>query len=260
MSASAKTDTGAPLSARRVSGTWRRLAAPSIGPGGFEAGSIDALPAPVRRWLSHVVEPGTPLSTTVVVSMSGRIRIGAWRRFTARQVVAAGTGYIWAATARFGPVPVLGYDRYSEATGEMRWRLAGIVPVLSAVGEDVRRSAAGRLASELVLTPAAALASFVEWEAIDDEHARARLGIDGTDHDLTIAVDEQGALRSVRLPRWGDPTGDGFAWHEFVVRCTGDQRFGGYQLPAHVHAGWDLAETSDAEPFIEFDIDAATFI
>ena len=35
----------------------------------------------------------------------------------------------------------------------MRWRLAGAIPIVSAEGPDVTRSAAGRLASEIVVAP-----------------------------------------------------------------------------------------------------------
>ncbi len=247
-----------PQSARRVSDAWRRLAAPRADGRVFQAEMADGLPEPARRWLLWAVEPGTAITTTAVVSMSGEIRIGVWRAFNARQVIAAGTGYIWAASARFGRLPVLGYDRYSDGSAEMRWRLAGIIPVMSASGEDVRRSAAGRLASELFLTPAAALSPFVRWEPVDEERARAVVLVDGVEHVVTIEVDAAGALCCVRLRRWGDPNGHGYAEHEFVGRCTGELRCAGYQLPARIQAGWDLGDSG--EPSIEFDIHTAAFV
>ncbi|GCE78487.1 hypothetical protein CBZ_35430 [Cellulomonas biazotea] len=218
----------------------------------------DGLPAPVRRWLARAVPAGASTSSTAVVAMSGRIRVGAWRPFEARQVIAAGTGYVWAAVARFGRLPVLGYDRYSDGTGEMRWRLAGVVPVVTARGSDVGRSAAGRLAGEIVLNPGAALSPSVRWEPVDDAHALAQVTVDGVEHVVTIEVDAVGTVRSARVPRWGDPDGTGFAVHDFVARCTGDRMLGGYRVPARVVAGWDL-DAPGAEPFIELEVDAATF-
>lgn len=84
------------------------------------------------------------------LQMRGEIRVGGWRRFTARQVLTPGVGFVWAATARFFGLPVSGYDRYRAGTGEMRWRLARVLPVLTATGADVTRSAAGRLAAEAI--------------------------------------------------------------------------------------------------------------
>ena len=71
----------------------------------------------------------------------------------ARQVLAPPRGFVWAATARFIGIPVIGFDRLSSGSGQMRWRLGGLVPVVSATGPDVTRSAAGRLAGETVLVP-----------------------------------------------------------------------------------------------------------
>jgi len=67
--------------------------------------------------------------------------------------VAAGR---WAAIGGVQPglvvfgLPVVGYDRLSSGTAQMRWRLLGLLPVMTAAGPDITRSAAGRLAGELV--------------------------------------------------------------------------------------------------------------
>jgi hypothetical protein len=72
-----------------------------------------------------------PLWQPVEVEKTGHIKIGSWRRFTATQVVAPSRGYIWAANARLFGLPVIGFDRLSGRTGEMRWRLLDVVPVVS---------------------------------------------------------------------------------------------------------------------------------
>ena len=120
------------------------------------------LPEPARRYLTHVIAAGTPLWQSVQVSMTGRIKLGGWRPFTARQVVAGSRGYIWAASARLFGVPVFGYDRLSAGTAEMRWRLSDLLPVVSAHGPDVARSAAGRLASEIVLIPSRPTSAYTQ--------------------------------------------------------------------------------------------------
>ncbi len=89
----------------------------------------------------------------MLLAMHGEIRAGRWQLFSAVQVLASPRGFVWAATAGRRPLRIRGFDRYSRSTGEMRWRLGGAVPVMSAAGDDITRSAAGRLASELVLVP-----------------------------------------------------------------------------------------------------------
>lgn len=138
---------------RRVRREWDRLCAATSPPGTFDPTMVADLPEPARRWLTHAIAPGTPLWRSVELAMCGEIRLGAWRPFTATQVLAPPDGYIWAATARVFGLPVVGYDRLSSSTAEMRWRLLRVVPVMTARGADIVRSAAGRLAGECVLVP-----------------------------------------------------------------------------------------------------------
>ena len=108
---------------------------------------------------------------------------------------------MWAATARFFGLPVSGYDRYSSGTGEMRWRLLGVVPVLSAAGPDVTRSAAGRLAAEAMFVPTTFdLASWADGPAPEVARRSWRVGDIADAVDLHVAAD--GTLRAVTMERW----------------------------------------------------------
>jgi hypothetical protein len=99
----------------------------------------------------------------------------------------------------------------------MRWRLLGRVPVVSATGGDVDRSAAGRLAAELCFVPAAALGPAVSWDPLDDRHAVARVTTNGFTHRVTMTVAESGRLERVDVPRWGNPDGKPFREHLFTA-------------------------------------------
>jgi hypothetical protein len=128
---------------RAVRADWAAPAGPRGHPDRFDPGMVADLPEPARRWLLHALAPGTQLVSGTGLTMHGTIRLGAWRRFTARQVLRPPDGYIWAATAHVFGVPVTGYDRFSSGTATMRWRLLGVLPVVTADGADVARSAAG---------------------------------------------------------------------------------------------------------------------
>lgn len=184
----------APRRARAVADQWARLAASTPAPAPFDPASADVLPTPVARWVRHTIAPGTPLSHTLLLEMDGLIRLGAWRPFTARQVLATTHGFVWAASARFGPVPVVGYDRWADGQGEMRWRLAGLVPVMRGTGPDVTRSAAGRLAAETFVSPTGALHPAVGWRCAsttpafwDDPHVFAGMLSLHLDPDAELA-------------------------------------------------------------------------
>ena len=121
----------------------------------FAPAAITGLPEPARRWLGHAIAPGTPLWSSVELTMHGQIKLGRWRPFTAHQVLAPPGGYLWAARTRLAGLPVTGYHRLGSGGAEMRWRLLRLIPVQNGSGPDVTRSAYGRLAGEIVLIPTA---------------------------------------------------------------------------------------------------------
>jgi hypothetical protein len=195
------------------------------------------LPEPARRWLRHALAPGTPLRPSVELTMRGRIRIGAWRPFTARQVLAPPHGFIWAARARVSGLPVTGFDRLSSGSGQLRWRLGGLVPVLSASGPDVTRSAAGRLAGETVLAPTTALAA--TWTpGSDADSAVLTWAVGGGDESAELHVGPDGRLLGVTMQRWGNPDGEPFGRYPFGVAVEAEATFAGVTIPSVFRAGW----------------------
>ncbi|POM23544.1 hypothetical protein BTM25_46980 [Actinomadura rubteroloni] len=239
----------------------RRLAAPTERPAAFDPGMVAGLPDAARRWLLHAIAPGTPLTTGALLRMRGAIRLGAWRPFTAAQVLRPPEGFLWSATARVAGLPVIGHDRYDAGVGEMRWRLLGAIPVLSASGPDVTRSAAGRLAGELVLDPAAALTSAVTFEHVDDRRVRAHVTIGGEAHPVTLTVAPDGALTSVTLPRWGNPDKGPYREHVFGAEFLAERTFGGFTVPSRVRVGWWYGtDRWDEGEFFRFTLWHAAFV
>jgi hypothetical protein len=89
---------------------------------GFNPTLTANLPVPVRKWLQHSIQAGTPLARTVWLRMRGQIRLDSWRPFTATQVLAPGIGFIWAATTKLAGIPVLGYDKYYKCARNLAHR------------------------------------------------------------------------------------------------------------------------------------------
>ncbi|MFG2006806.1 DUF6544 family protein [Spirillospora sp. NPDC048911] len=237
-----------------------RLEAPTGPVPLFTPARVQHLPPPARRWLIHAIQPDTPLLTTTRLSMHGRIRIGAWWRFQAEQILRPPTGFVWAATTHLAGVPVTGFDRYTDGAGQMRWRLLGALPLISAAGPDTTRSAAGRLAAEFVLSPASALAPWITWEPIDDHQALARVTIGPRTHLVTVTVAASGALTSVSLPRWGNPDGHAHRQHTFGVKVYSETTFDGFTIPSYATAGWWHGTDRWADgQFIRFRVDHASF-
>jgi hypothetical protein len=198
---------------------------------------VAGLAEPVRRYLMHAIASGTPLWQPVGGHDGGHVKSGVWRPFTATQVVAPGRGYIWAEAARLFGFPVLGYDRLSRGTGEMRWSLLDLVPVVAVEGPDIGRSAAGQLASEIVLIPTA----FAEaaWTRGDDaDTAVASWGLGEQQERVELHVGRKASCKDVLIQRWGNPNNSPFGRYPFGVTVTTERTDAGVTLPATFRAGW----------------------
>jgi len=236
---------------------WERLAAGGPPPEPFDPDMVADLPEPARRWLTHAIALGTPLWRSVELEMHGTIKIKSWRRFTATQVVAPPEGYIWAARASVYGLPVTGYDRLSSGTGEMRWRLLGVVPVVTAAGPDLIRSGAGRLASEIALLPTAfQTATWRLGNGPDTAVGTWQIGAESIDVALHVAPD--GRLLDVLLQRWSDADG-AFGYVPFGVTSQQERTFDGITVPSVVRAGWwwGTARQDEGE-FFRAEITSAT--
>ncbi len=248
-----------PRAARTRRSDWLALAAGTTD-STFEPQSTGYLPEPAQRWLAHAIRPGTPLWSSVELTMHGEIRLGRWRAFHARQILAPSAGFIWTATTRVAGLPVVGFDRYSGGTGEMRWRLLDLVPVLTGHGSDVTRSAAGRLAAE-GLTFLPTVFSRAAWSTTEDpDVAVATRAIGAARETVRLRVDGAGLVRGVRLERWGNPAGRPFGRYPFGVTVLAERTFGGITIPASIEAGWWHGSGRQGEgEFFRATITAAVF-
>lgn len=226
-----------PRAAGPVRQEWLRLAAATADPPVFDPAMIADLPRPAQRWLAHALAPGTLLWQTVELSMRGQIKLGQWRSFTARQILAPPGGYIWAATTRLAGLPVAGYDRLSSGTGQMRWRLLRLIPVMTAAGPDIARSAYGRLAGEIVLLPTAFRhAAWTQGGQPDTAIATWPFGDDTERAELLVA--SNGQVQEVQVDRWGNPGGGSFDRYPFGVSVEAESDFSGITIPSALRAGW----------------------
>jgi hypothetical protein len=206
-------------------------------PGGFAPEDLEPLAEPVRRYFNAGVAPGTPRAPAVRLEMRGSIRIGRWLPFRARQLLAPSLGTVW--EARVAGV-ISGSDRYLAGAGGMDWKLAGLVRLVHAEGDDVSRSAAGRAAGESIWVPTALLpGTGVEWTATAEDRIAVNVDTDGHVSRVEHVLDPAGRLVSSSFARWGDPDNSGtWALHPFGVEVIGHRTFGTVTIPAEGRAGW----------------------
>jgi hypothetical protein len=99
----------------------------------------------------------------------------------------------------------------------------------------------------------------VKWEAVDDESVRATMKVGEETIMLDIFIEPDGALREVRILRWGDLTEDGsFSYIPFGGQVQEERAFGGYTIPSKVSVGWWIGTDRYLE-FFRAQIEGAVF-
>jgi hypothetical protein len=196
------------------------------------------LPEAVRRYLGHTLAPGTPLARAARIEMHGEIELGeAWSAFHATQVLRWDRGFVWHAHTTVNGLPVSGADREVDGVGQMKWKLLGIVPVMTASGPDISRSAIGRLHAEAIWLPGALLDPTVVWSE-DADGPVMTIDAHGEKTIVHLSIAPSGALRSMKLGRWGDVDGGTYHYVDFGGAMTDEVAFGGVTLPTRYRIGW----------------------
>jgi len=227
----------------------------------FQPRQLSSLPEAARRYLAHAIAPGTPLASAVRLRMHGEIKLGRWLPFTAEQVIHWGCGMIWRATVRMYGMPITGFDRLLDGAGAMRWKLLGIIPIMTASGPEITRSAAGRVMAESVWLPSALCRDEVAWAGQDAVRPQVRLTVGAETSDMALTVAADGRLQDLNMQRWGNPGGGRFRYEAFGGIADQEANFGGYTIPTGLRIGWyfgtNLFET-DGE-FFRVTIDHAAY-
>jgi hypothetical protein len=225
----------------------------------FASQRLAALDEPVRRYFTHAIGQGAPLTAGVRLTMHGRIKVGAWLPFTAEQRC-DGRSFTWRERIGWGPVTVLTVtDRFADGTGSTQGRLLARVNLFHISDQDTARSAAGRTALEsVVFAPATVLPERgVTWHAESTEVIVAERELFPERPQAWVHIDEHGAVRSVWAQRWG-PTGR----HAFGYRLCGgvvhaQRRFGDVVVPSRITVGWRIG-TDQFTPFFRAEIEHLT--
>jgi hypothetical protein len=196
------------------------------------------IPDAARRYLDHAAPPDKPPVRTVRLRMHGEIKLKTWRTFGADEVLAWDREMMWRARTWMNGLAISGFDRVAPGTGEQRWKLLGIVPVLKASGADIARSGAGRVAGESCWIPSVLRGGDAKWTAVDDGHARVSLIAFGERAELSLSIAPDGRLESMSFLRWGNPDGGLFRYERFGGVMESESAFQGYTIPTRLRMGW----------------------
>jgi hypothetical protein len=223
------------------------------------ADALDGLPAPIRRYLSHVLPATVPPVRAVRLEQRGGLRLGdassPWRPLTATEHAALDPpGFVWDATVELAPLAsVRVVDAFVAGRGLLRARLGGVVAVADATpGPALDAGELARYLAEAPLYPTVLLSDAVAWEPIDDRSARATLSSGETTVSCVFHVDDADEVTRVtatrpRLTADGDyePTPWTGHWRRYRVRGEdgdGDGDGDGVLVPTEGEVRWNLPD------------------
>lgn len=153
---------------------------------------LSSLPPPVARYLRLALTPGRRAPQRVRISQDGEMRLKngykSWKWFSAREYLQVESpAYVW--DARVDMMPIADarvVDNYLHGRAALRVKLMSSLPLFEDEGRpELAQSALVRYLAEAVWCPTILLpCARLEWQAIDDDSARATL----TDSGLSVSL------------------------------------------------------------------------
>ncbi len=207
---------------------------------------LDSLPAPVRRYLAHVLPADHRNLRLATYTQTGQLRtdprIDRWSAFVATQVISPDTSeFLW--NARVSVAPLLHVrvrDSLLQGQGAGQVTLLSAIPVASASGGlEMDSGALHRFLAEAVWYPTALLPSpRLRWQAIDDSRALATLANGTTTVSLEFRFNADNEVTGIHTPgRWGRFDGEyrQAAWEGKFRHYVRHQ---GVLIPSEGEVGW----------------------
>jgi len=219
--------------------------APEDDPGIVQESDLAGLPDCVKQWLRLSGVIGQARIHRVKLIQSGRMRTAPdkpWLPFEAVHYVNVDhPGFVWKARVKVAPgIHMLALDRYSQGHGFMNIKLLGIIPLVNAKpGPEMDESTLLRYLAELIWYPTAALNSYIQWEEIDGQSARAVMSWQGITAGMVLNFDEAGDLRSSVGKRYQEIAGQYVLtdWGGVAVGCAD---FQGRRITNRIDVVWKL--------------------
>ncbi len=206
---------------------------------------LNELPRPVRRYLIYAGVVGKPIPRTVRLKQVGKIRLdvgSSWTPLDAEQYYTVDPPtFVWIGTMRMAGLPVVRVrDRYAQGAGGMLIKLASLITIADASGEEMDQGAQMRYLNEVTAWfPAALLGANVSFEPVDKNSAQVTLTVGGKSITATLHVDDEGKLTDFVAPRYRSVKG-GFELETWSTPMTAYGEFQGLNLPVKGQAVWKL--------------------
>lgn len=209
---------------------------------------LEPLPQSVQNWLIDAGAIGEDEIRTVTLKQAGWMRLKPeqekWMKAEAEQTITTTPpSFVWTVKTNMAPFgQVVGRDSFEEGKANMLIKAAGLVPIVQ-VSDNAKtdESALQRFLMEMAWYPTAALNSYVTWEELGQNTARATMVYRGISGSADFYFNEEGQLQKVIAYRYKD--NDKSAPRlPCVAEIKDFHNAGAYKIPSNVEISWYLEE------------------
>lgn len=238
----------------------------SLPPGaakGAERPAVDALPAPVRRYLEVSGALRRSAVRAVRLRHGGTFRMasgGRWAPIRGEQYFGAHPpGFVWWGRVRVAPgLWVEARDRSVAGEGQMLVRLAGTWTLADVRGPDLDQGALLRCLAELVWLPTAFLdPRHVSWTAVDDASARASLRVGGREVEALFRFGPDGLPAALEARRHAAEPDGRTVLRPWSGTYAGYREIDGLRVPLRVEVSWTV--DGRVEPYARWELEGVEY-
>jgi hypothetical protein len=206
---------------------------------------IQALPAPVQRWMRNSGVVGEPLPYNLRLKQTGKMRTAPsqpWIELEAEQYFnIEEPAFVWQVHTSMKGMPVNGRDKYVDGKGSMLITASGLIRIVDASGMEINQGSMLRYMGEVCWFPAAALSKYISWEEIDEHHAKMIMEYGGLKAEGVCTIDDKGRLTRFDAKRYMG-SGKDAGLNDWYAECQEWKEMDGIVIPVKGNVNWKLPE------------------
>lgn len=208
---------------------------------------ISSLPPVVKNWLEFSGVIGKPPITFARLQQIGRMKTkpdGKWMPFGAEQFIdVANPAFVWKTRVKAAPFFYLqGRDKLVDGKGVMQIKVLSLINVVNeGPGKKINESAMQRFLAEICWFPAAALSSYIHWEQIAHNTAKAGMEVQGESVSGIFQFSDAGEMLSFETERYYGG-GEEAKKERWLIETLETKDLSGYKIPSKSKVTWKLPE------------------
>ncbi|MBO8168184.1 MAG: hypothetical protein H0Z35_03240 [Thermoanaerobacteraceae bacterium] len=205
---------------------------------------LEGLPICVQKWLENSQVIGKERIRTVRLKQKGLMRMKEgqpWMPAEAEQYFTIDEpGFIWKAKIKVAPLLYfVGRDKYYNGKGNMLIKILSLVTVADARGKELDQGTLLRYLAEIVWFPTAALSSYIKWEGIDSNSARATMSYKGVTASGVFIFNEMGEVINFVAKRYMESSGQ-YVMETWSTPMKDYKDLNGIRIPTKGEVIWNL--------------------